>query len=97
MLVAGDISPDGRRILLRRAHNEGAWMWIRDDLATSVEDVLTGSAPCDLDLVEEEQGEAIAVSPDVSRLCITPCCVIPIISQQIVLIQTRESFALILL
>merc|ERR1712038_2074279 len=62
MLVAGDISIDGTRILLRRAHSKGAWMWQRSS-GQSVEDALTNNESCDLKLVEEEQGEAIAVDP----------------------------------
>ena len=65
MLVAGDISFDGERILLRRAFNNGAWMWSRDT-SLSVEEVLTGSASCDLVLEDEEQGESIAVNPEVT-------------------------------
>ena len=55
-----DISPDGTRILIRRAHNEGAWMWARG-LDESVEEAMTRSGSCNLDLEPETQGEAIAV------------------------------------
>ena len=64
-LVAGDISSDGRRILIRQNHNNGAWMYFRNDLSQSVEEVLLGSGPCDLVLFAEEQGESIAVDPEV--------------------------------
>lgn len=63
MLVAGDISPSGDRILLRRAKNEGAWMWNRNP-SMSVEDTLTTTGSCDLDLIDEPQGEAVAISYD---------------------------------
>jgi len=62
MLVAGDVSIDGSKILLRRAHSKGAWMWERQ-AEQSVEEALINNVSCDLKLVEEEQGEAIAVDP----------------------------------
>merc|ERR1712018_596435 len=62
MLVAGDVSIDGSKILLRRAHSKGAWMWERQ-AEQSVEEAFINNASCDLKLVEEEQGEAIAVDP----------------------------------
>ena len=64
MLVAGDISPDGTRILIRRGHNKGAWMYSRDPGTQTVEEVLLSNPSCDLGLELEEQGEAIAVKPD---------------------------------
>ena len=64
-LVAGDISRDGKRILIRQGKNAGAWMYFRDDVSQSVEDVLLGTGPCDLVLFDEEQGESIAVDPEV--------------------------------
>ena len=59
MLVGGDISSDGQRIVLRRAQNEGAWMWARDP-SKSVEEALLSTGSCDLVLELELQGEAIA-------------------------------------
>ena len=64
MLVAGDISLDGDKILLRRAKNNGAWMWQGRAQGQTVEDLLLNSASCDLDLEPEEKPESIAVSPD---------------------------------
>ena len=40
-------------------------MYFRDDVSQSVEDVLLGTGPCDLVLFDEEQGESIAVDPEV--------------------------------
>ncbi len=41
-LVAGDVSPDGTRILLRKWHNEGAFMWFRDvEAGETVEEAIT--------------------------------------------------------
>ncbi len=60
-LVAGDISADGRRILLRSGKNRGAWMWTRNPQEETVEDALMGPSSCNLQLHDEEQGEAIAV------------------------------------
>ena len=62
MVVAGDISIDADKILIRRAFNEGAWMYMRE-VGQSVEDALLNNVPCDLILIPEEQGEAIAVDP----------------------------------
>ncbi len=43
-LVAGDISMDGSRILLRRGKNDGAYMWARNvDAGQTVEEALTRS------------------------------------------------------
>ena len=63
MLVAGEITDDGSRILIRRAHNNGAWMFNRSP-GEDVEAVLQFQTPCDLPLANESQGEAIAASPD---------------------------------
>lgn len=62
MLVAGDISISGDRILLRRAHSEGAWMYMREQ-GQSVEEALLNNGSCDLILIHETQGESIAVDP----------------------------------
>ena len=62
MVVGGDIAPEsGHLIALRRAHNEGAWLWNRRG-SESVEEALTRKGSCDLKLADEPQGEAIAFS-----------------------------------
>ena len=62
MVVAGDIPVDGDKILIRRAHSEGAWMYTREP-GQSVEEALLNNEACDLILIPETQGEAIAVDP----------------------------------
>ena len=61
MLVGGDMTEG--LILLRAANNAGAWMWTRR-AHESVEEALTRKGSCNLDLTDELQGEAIAVSSD---------------------------------
>jgi len=64
-LVGGDVTPDGGHILMRKGKNFGAYMWPRDvPSGQSVEDALERNQPCFLQLVEERQGEALAVSED---------------------------------
>ena len=59
LLTAGDISPDGARILLRTY--TGALLWPRGN--ASIVDALAGR-PCDVPLAPEPQGEAIAFGAD---------------------------------
>jgi hypothetical protein len=60
LATSGDISPDGRQILLRTY--DSAFWWARP-AGASIEQVLS-TAPCPVPVAVEEQGEAIAFSPD---------------------------------
>lgn len=63
MIVAGDISPDGTRIALRRAIDDSGFLWDRDP-GISVEETMLTMSYCNLSLTTEPQGEAIAFAPD---------------------------------
>ncbi|MDG1483136.1 MAG: PKD domain-containing protein [Myxococcota bacterium] len=58
--TAGDFSPLGDQLLIRTYSD--AWMWLRDG-SESLADALAGEA-CDADAPSEDQGEAIAYTPD---------------------------------
>jgi hypothetical protein len=60
LATSGDISADGSQILLRTY--DSAFWWSRP-AGVSVEQALNAE-PCPMPLAEEEQGEAIAFSPD---------------------------------
>ncbi|MFT5681031.1 MAG: hypothetical protein ACI8RZ_001937 [Myxococcota bacterium] len=58
--TAGAFSPLGDQLLIRTYSD--AWMWLRDG-SESLSDALAGEA-CDADAPSEDQGEAIAYTPD---------------------------------
>jgi PKD repeat protein len=58
--TGGDISPSGRRIILRTYTH--AWLWIREE-GQSVADAFAGPV-CDVQAPVEGQGETAAFSPD---------------------------------
>ena len=67
-LVAGDITFDGKKILLRQYSPKTGWM-IDINQGQSVEDALLNNIYCEINLTEdfmEEQGEAICGNSDAS-------------------------------
>lgn len=60
LVTAADFSSDGRWFGLRTYTT--AFLWHRDD-ATALPDLLTTTAPCEIPLVLEPQGESLALDP----------------------------------
>ena len=61
LATSGDISPDGRAIIVRTYTR--AMLWERK-AGTSVADAFAAGEPCPVPLAQERQGETLAIAPD---------------------------------